>query len=162
MLQLSTRAKDLYPIFNKASIHQSSIGENDTLACGQSSHKTTMNKRKCSLSLSPAETHCSARWQGDSRSLITYCKNYKTALAANHYSGGKKPPILILTSPIICPDRNGPNDLPVRLLTAQIDRHHNMVHQFLLSKLNFLRIIHLEKRAYTIIEIAKMLHVSFY
>lgn len=69
MHQLSTR--NLFPLLKiyiqfliKLSIHQSSIGENDTLACGQSSHKTTMNKRKCSLSLSPAETHCTARVAG--------------------------------------------------------------------------------------------------
>lgn len=69
MHQLSTR--NLFPVLKiyiqfliKLSIHQSSIGENDTLACGQSSHKTTMNKRKCSLSLSPAETHCTARVAG--------------------------------------------------------------------------------------------------
>lgn len=81
-----------------------------------------MNKRKCSLSLSPAETHCSARWQGDSRSLITYCKNYKTALAANQQWRERKPSdIDPHISPIISPDRNGPSDLPVRLLTAQID-----------------------------------------
>lgn len=76
-----------------------------------------MNKRKCSLSLSPAETHCSARWQGDSRSLITYCKNYKTALAANQQWRERKPSdIDPHISPIISPDRNGPSDLPVRLL----------------------------------------------
>lgn len=58
-------AKDLYPIFNKAfDTPEFYQGENDTLACGQSSHKTTMNKRKCSLSLSPAETHCTARVAG--------------------------------------------------------------------------------------------------
>lgn len=69
MHQLSTR--NLFPLLKiyiqfliKLSIHQSSIGENDTLACGQSSHKTTMNKRKYSLSLSPAETHCTARVAG--------------------------------------------------------------------------------------------------
>lgn len=69
MHQLSTR--NLFPLLKiyiqfliKLSIHQSSIGENDTLACGQSSHKTTMNKRKCCLSLSPAETHCTARVAG--------------------------------------------------------------------------------------------------
>lgn len=119
-----------------------------------------MNKRKCSLSLSPAETHCSARWQGDSRSLITYCKNYKTALAANQQGRERKPSdIDPHISPIISPDRNGPSDLPVRLLTAQIDRHHNMVHQFLLSKPYFLRIIHIEKRANILLEIAKKLYI---
>lgn len=69
MHQLSTR--NLFPVLKiyiqfliKLPYTRVLSGENDTLACGQSSHKTTMNKRKCSLSLSPAETHCTARVAG--------------------------------------------------------------------------------------------------
>lgn len=56
-----------------------------------------MNKRKCSLSLSPAETHCSARWQGDSRSLITIVKTIKQHLLQTNSGGKENPQILILT-----------------------------------------------------------------
>lgn len=69
MHQLSTR--NLFPLLKiyiqfliKVPYTRVLSEENDTLACGQSSHKTTMNKRKCSLSLSPAETHCTARVAG--------------------------------------------------------------------------------------------------
>lgn len=95
-------------------------------------------------------------WQGDSWSLITYCKNYKTALAANHYSGRKKPRILIVTSPIICPDRSR---VP---LISQSDRLLPRLIDTIIWSINsscqnstFLELIRLEKRAYTVIEIAK-------
>lgn len=99
-------------------------------------------------------------WQGDSWSLITYCKNYKRALAANHYSGRKKSRILIVTSPIICPDRSR---VP---LISQSDRLLPRLIDTIIWSINsscqnstFLELIRLEKRAYTVIEIAKICYM---
>lgn len=87
-------------------------------------------------------------------------KTIKQHLLQTNSGGKENPQILILT---YLPSSVLTGTVPVifqsGLLTAQIDRHHNMVHQFLLSKPYFLRIIHIEKRANILLEIAKKLYI---